>query len=60
MQQISFNILGITIWKNTSFIKNYAICNLLLSQLFVVFVGVCTYHLIEKPVALLGKRMITE
>ncbi len=50
MQQISFWILGITLWKSSVFINNIYQC-LLVSILFSVIVGVLTYYLVEKPSA---------
>lgn len=47
MQQISFNILQITLWK-TSIINNTVIC-IIISLLCSVLLGIITYHIIEKP-----------
>lgn len=47
MQQISFNILQRTLWK-TTIVNDTVIC-ILISLIFSVFLGLFTYHTIEKP-----------
>ena len=47
MQQISFVILGATLWR--IFVVRYPICCLAISLFFCTFVGIAVYYLIERP-----------
>ena len=49
MQQITFNILGLTLWKYSVFVNNVPVC-ITISLLFSVLIGIITYYLIEIPV----------
>lgn len=53
MQQIAFNILKKTLWKNTEFVDNVPLC-LAISVILPVIIGVLTYYLVEIPV---GKKV---
>ncbi len=48
MQQLSFFILGKTLWKETSFISNIYL-SLSVSLLVSFIIGIITYYLVEKP-----------
>lgn len=49
MQQVSFELMGRTFWKNTDFLFSHAYMALALSTLTSVLVGVAVYHLVEAP-----------
>ncbi len=49
MQQVAFDIMGITLWKHTDFLANYPVISIALSLLIAVLTGIFTYHLVEVP-----------
>ena len=49
MQQVAFDIMGITLWKHTDFLANYPVISTVLSLLIAVLTGIFTYHLVEVP-----------
>ena len=49
MQDISFNILGRTFWKESAFLYEHAYLSVILSTIFSIMIGVVTYYLVEKP-----------
>ncbi len=51
MQQVSFNILKRTFWKNTAFLVNHVYASIVLSLLFSILVGIIIYYMIERPAA---------
>lgn len=57
MQQTGFYILRKTIWQNTAFTDNVALC-LIISTILVAALGVVTYHVVEKPCIKLYKKWI--
>lgn len=50
MQQVSFHVLGITLWSKHSLIVNYPLLMLILSVVFCIIVGIITFYLVERPV----------
>lgn len=47
MQQVAFDIMGITLWKHTDFLANYPVISIALSLLIAILTGIFTYHLVE-------------
>jgi peptidoglycan/LPS O-acetylase OafA/YrhL len=56
MQQISFNIMAHTIWKNSTYLYNHTLRSLVISTLLAALLGIIVYHLVEKPCMLLYKK----
>lgn len=55
MQDVSFDILRMTLWKNEALVSNVYL-NLILSVSFSVLLGIVTYYIIEKPTTTLYQR----
>ncbi len=50
MQQISFWLLGLTLWRQTNFLQNHFALTITLSLLFSTLIGAIVYYIVEKPV----------
>lgn len=59
MQQVSFYLLKISLWKYQNLVYTHVGVVLFISLLFSVLVGILVYHLIEKPCSTFLKNKLT-
>ena len=56
MQQISFDLLARTLWKNTPLVLEHPYLTCILSVVFSVLVGIAVYTFVERPCAAAYRR----
>lgn len=56
MQQTAFYMLMRSLWKKTELLQERPLAVLVVSAVFTIAVGVATYHLVERPCALVWRR----
>ena len=58
MQEVAFEVLKKTLWKNTSFLRDYPIAAIAVSIMLTMSLGILTYHMVEKPAAAWLKKKL--
>lgn len=59
MQEVAFEVLGKTLWKNTPFLRDHPVAAITVSILLTAALGILVYHIVEKPAASwLKKKML--